>query len=104
MQWYKPLYIGERACKQKRRMIHAIKYKKWTPTAYVITLSRNGKDLLDIYPSYVLLQKQFPREDLYVVGLAADKEEAFQVVIQIVDDVYQTTGALEIRSWFVHDR
>lgn len=104
MHWYKPLYMGEQAIKQKRKIIRAIKHQKFMPAACVIALSFNQKDLLDIYPVCALMHKQFPKEKLYIVGLAADKEEAFQVVTQIIDEVYQTTGALDIRSWFVNDR
>ncbi|KIR01678.1 hypothetical protein P261_00492 [Lachnospiraceae bacterium TWA4] len=59
MDWHKPLYIGEIAKKNKRKIIHAIKARKIRVGAYFICLAFDQRELLEIYPVYVLKKKTF---------------------------------------------
>jgi hypothetical protein len=100
MKWYRPLYMGALAKKNKREIIRKIKSRKFMATACFICLALNEEELLEIYPVYTLVNKRFPVDDLYIVGIAANRFEAFRLVTKIVDDVYQKTGTVDVRGYF----
>lgn len=98
-KWYKKLYVGDIARGKKHMMIGKIRFRRFQKDAYLITLASNGNNLLDIYPSYVLLQKAYKDKDLFVVGLACGYEEALEVTRRVVEDVYQNTGGFDVRAF-----
>lgn len=101
MKWYRKLYLGENAAKSKYKAFGRIRSNKFSFDTYLITLSSNTDNLLDIIPADMLLQPYFKKHksDIYVVGLADGKDEAFMVVRDIIDDVYSNTGAFGIREY-----
>lgn len=99
MRWYRHLYMGEQARKSRYRIVGKIRWNKLQMDVYVITLSSNQKDLLDIYPSYVLRQKYFQKQEYLIVGIAKGYEEALEVAARIVTEVYTETGAFGIREY-----
>ncbi|MDO5381872.1 MAG: hypothetical protein Q4F06_04005 [Eubacteriales bacterium] len=103
MKWYKKLYIGEKAKKEKYKVFGHIKQSRFCSDTFLITLSENPDNLLDIYSANVLKQPHFKnkryRDNVYVVGLAKGRDEALELVRQIVDDVYKGTGAFDIRRY-----
>lgn len=99
MKWYKELYVGDIAREKKHTMIGKIRFRRFQKDAYLITLPSNGNNLLDIYPSYVLLQKVYRSKELFVVGLACGYDEALEVTRRVVDDVYQNTGGFDVKGF-----
>lgn len=65
----------------------------------MITLASGEKNLLDIIPSHELLQKGYPKKQLYVIGLAKGYDEAVEVAASVIDEVYRQTGAFEVASY-----
>jgi len=65
----------------------------------VLPLLQDG--LLEIYPYNQLLQKPYRKLDsrIRVVGFARGKEVAEQLVLQIIQDMYDETG----EEWKVED-
>lgn len=100
MRWYENLYFGEGAKKDGVRIVKRLQAGKLQPDVYVITLAANEQNLLDIYPSYVLLQPYYQKQDLLVIGLAAGRKEAQELVAKIVDEVYQKTSEVAVRQYF----
>ncbi|MGN0142183.1 MAG: hypothetical protein ACI4AD_08135 [Roseburia sp.] len=103
MVWYEDLYVGESIIHKTNKIKWKIRHNAGQIDIYVISLASNGKDLLDIIPSRELLQKAYPKRELYVVGLAKGYEEALTVAVSIVDEVYQQTGGFDVRS-FLQER
>lgn len=99
MHWYKNLYIGENAKENKQKIIRNIKRRKLQFGAYVLALPESDHNILDIYPSIVLLQPYFKKKDLFVLGIASSKDEAYEVMEQIVMDSYRSTGAFDIKEY-----
>lgn len=92
MRWYSHLYVGDRAKMDRYRIIQGVRYGKLQPEVYVITPPQNGKNILEIYPSAMLLLPPYRDEDYLVVGIAVTYWEALEVVGRIVDDLYRQTG------------
>ena len=74
------------------------------PSVYIITLASNEKKLRDIIPSRELIQKGYPKKNLFVVGLAKGYDEAIEVAASIVDEVYRRTGTFAVRAYFDEKR
>lgn len=99
MKWYKDLFLGENISSDAKQIIKKIKKKQLTPGVYVIAFASNPKNLLDIIPTMELMQKGYPKDEIRIVGLALGIKEAKEVVRQIVDEVYQNTGNVDVKAY-----
>lgn len=103
MKWYKPLYFSESLNTEliQRKVIFRLTHNVLQPDIYLIVLAENGKDNFRILSSAHLLQKNYPKDDLLVIGISRGKEEAFSLVERMVTDVYQKTGGVDgLRDYF----
>ena len=101
MRYYKHLYLTEGLKKKKEKIIRNLETGKLQPGVHVITLAVNEKNQLEIYPTIQFKQPAFPEQDLFVVGIAKGYDEAVELVEQIVQEVYDRTGACDIRSYIL---
>jgi hypothetical protein len=99
MTWYEDLYVGESIVHKTNKIKWKIRRGAGQVNIYVISLASNPQNLLDIIPSWELLQKGYPKKEIYVVGLARGYKEALDVAAAIVDDVYRQTGGFDVRSF-----
>ncbi len=95
MRWYERLYLGEKA-KQKRFSILQAVRKEKTSGYYILTPASNRKNLLDIYSAHTLNQPYYKEQDLLIVGVAADYEDAAVLAGTIIGDVYKKTGGYDV--------
>lgn len=104
MKWYRKLYLGDNAKDAKYKIIGKVRTDKFQYDTYLITLSNNPDNLLDIYLANFLLQPHFKKtqvlNNIYVVGIAKGREEAFQVIEKIISEVYSNTGGFKLREYF----
>ncbi|RGY99410.1 hypothetical protein [Clostridium sp. AM58-1XD] len=96
MRWYHHLYEGEKAKEKRYSIIQRIRGRKFQKGSYVITPPSNGNNVLDIYPSNILLLPCYRKSDLLVLGIAADYDEALEVAGRIVVDMYKRIGRPDI--------
>lgn len=101
MKWYDDLYVGESIIHKKNRVKWKIAHNAGQVGVYVIALAAGADSLLDIIPSWALLQKSYPKKDLYIVGLAKGYDEAVETAVSIVDEVYRRTGAFRIADYLL---
>ncbi len=99
MKWYKNLYLGTNARKDKNSIIKKIKKNRFQLGAYVLTLPESPDNIMDIYPAFILLQPAIKKKDIFVIGIAADKEEAFEVFQKILMDNYKKYGNVSIKDY-----
>lgn len=80
--------------RKQARIKKRIKRHKTARNLYVIVLPLLQDGLLEIYPYNQLLQKPYKKMDsrIRVVGFAKGKEAAEQLVLQIIQDMYDETG------------
>ncbi|MBQ1901770.1 MAG: hypothetical protein II169_04390 [Lachnospiraceae bacterium] len=98
MRWHNNLYV--RSIKSVERVKWKIEHKAGLVEVYVITLSRRKGSLLEIYPSYTLMQSHIRSQDLYIVGLARGYRNALELVRSIIEEVYNETGSLRVDLFF----
>ncbi|MCR5654903.1 MAG: hypothetical protein K6G07_04620 [Lachnospiraceae bacterium] len=86
MHVYKELYCDEKCKKKKQVILHRIRvHAGLAPSVYLITLA-GSDDYFDILPGYVLKQKQYPIDDLYVMGMADGYDSAVELVQEMIRD------------------
>lgn len=105
MEWYHKLYVSD-SIKDSRlnRIKWKINHNAGMVSIYVITFASNRENLLDIIPSWVLMQKAYPKKNLKIIGLAKGYEDAVLLVKRIVEETYQNTGTVDIRTYLSEKR
>lgn len=99
LKWYKNLRIGEgvkKADKIRRKLNHG----KIVPGVYLITFSENPRNLLEIIPALTLIQQSAADICPEIIGLASDKDEAVDMVVEIIQEVYDRTGDFQIEEYW----
>ena len=103
LKWYRNLYLGDNARKAKYKTFGLIRKNRFTIDTYIIAMSDNPDNILDIYSANVLKQPHFKnksyRNKVYVVGLAKGRNEALELVRCIVDDTYSHTGGVDVAGY-----
>jgi hypothetical protein len=104
MKWYRKLILGDNAKNQKYKIVGKVRTGKFQIDTYLIALPSNPQNLLDIYHANFLLQPHFKKthvlDNIYVLGIAKGREEAFEVVQGIIAEVYENTGGFQIRKYY----
>lgn len=101
MKWYDDLYVGESIVHKTSKIKWKIRHNAGQIDIYVITLASNPANLLDIIPAQELLQKAYPKKDLFVIGLAKGYAEAVDITVSIIDEVYRQTGAFAVKDYLL---
>lgn len=98
MRWHKELYHSA-SIKQVKWTKYQIVHGKKSKGYYCIALAGCPGNLLDIYESKFLRTTKLNLDDLYVIGIAKSKAEAYEVVREIIEDVYTHTKGFDIRQY-----
>lgn len=101
MRFYKYLFVQEELVKKKDKIIHKLKQKKVLLNCHIVALSSTDKNQLDIYSSKYLFQPGFPTEDLFVVAIVKNHEDAMEFVEKLLKDVYNETKRTDMRSYIL---
>ncbi len=100
LQFHPKLYLGESI---KTAKLDKIKKKleryPLLSGVFVITLSRNSSDQLDIYDAKMLWQKYYRNNPPFVVGIASNRGEAIEVVERIVTECVTERGDCSIKEY-----
>lgn len=99
LKWYKDFYVGE-GLKNPDKLKKKIEDGKLTFGIYLITLSDNPDNLLEIIPAAMLLQKTCYELCPEIIGMARGKDDAIDMVADIVMEIYRATGAFQVKEYF----
>lgn len=100
MLFHKRLYFDEKLLKSKRKVLKKLKQGKLQLGVYVMILSLSENDMIEIIPSYILMQKSYKELDMTVVGIASGREEAEQLLLKMTDDCFGETGNVDLKQYF----
>lgn len=95
------LYMDQKIVPKRKTIIEKLERDKWQLELYLIVLSKNEKNHLEIYNSALLLQKIISKEGILVVGLASGYQEAVNLVEKITMEVYDETKGTDIRNYIL---
>ena len=98
--WSEKLYIGSQAEKHVKNVQKKLQNGKTVLGYFLITRPSNNSNLLDIIPTAELLFPYYRKQKLLVYGLAKGKEEAENLVVSMLEDVYRETDGLCCKEYF----
>lgn len=101
MRWYDKLYVGESIRKKADKLRWKIEHRAGTIDIYLLTLPSNRENLLDIIPAVELMQKSYPKRNLFIIGMEKGRENAMRMAADILDEVYHKTGSFDVRSYIL---
>ena len=101
MKYYKYLYLDENLEKKKDKVIEKLEKNKFQRNIYLLLLPGTGKNNLEIINSALLLQPDYPKEELVVAGIAQSYEDALDLVEKILKEVYDKTNGAGIREYLL---
>ena len=66
---------------------------------FLVTLSRNSSDQLEIYDAKQLVQSYYKKNPPYVVGLAGNYDEAVALVMQMTEECLRNRGDCRLKEY-----
>lgn len=103
MKWYKKLYLTENTKASKMRIMEYTVLKKFQPDVYLIVLSDNANNYLEMIKAISLKQPHYNKKEvwdkLYVVGIAKGYDEGIELMARIISEMYKNTGGFNIREY-----
>ena len=101
MRHLKEMYLCPILKGRGTKLIKRLEKKKTDPGVYVLTLAMSEKEQIDIYPAYVYQQDAPILTDLPVIGFAAGKSAAMELVRQIAEEADAGGYSGEIRKYIL---
>lgn len=99
MEFLKNLYLGERVAPNADQILKKLNKNEVVPNVYVLTMATNPDNMMDLIPEWELMQKNYPKDLIRIIGIAYDKNEAIELMQFIVEEAYQTTGSADAREY-----
>ncbi len=99
MKWYHSPYVSEAVKKKHPDLMQEMDQGIFSSKVWVIMLSPNGEDLLDIRKASSLGVHGLADLVPMMVGAARSREEALTLVETIVRDCLEQTGGTDLRSF-----
>jgi len=105
MIWYDDLFVGDSiSSRKKEKVIRGVKKRSIFHNAYLLTLSSNPDNLIDIISTKVLRQRYYPKKGLFVIGIAGDYDEAVMLAGEIISGIYAVQGNFKLREFIIRNR
>lgn len=101
MKYYYALYMDEYVKENKEKIIKNMEKDKWQLEKYLIALTKNEANHLEIFNSVLLVQKAMLKDDLFIVGIASGYTESLELVEKITQEVYDETSGVDIRNYIL---
>lgn len=98
--WHEQMYMDEKVRKNPMKYRRAVEKGKFKLSLYCITFPSNKENLFDIYHVNEFRFPHYKRNDITVVGLAVSEYSAQQLVAEMIQDVYEKTNDVDVRTYF----
>jgi len=102
LQFHPTLYLGESISESKLDKIKKrLQKQPLFSNAYLLTVSQNHSDQLDIFAAKQLVQSYYKKYPVYVIGIASDYNEAVELVEKIVQQCLQARGDCALKEFLL---
>ncbi len=101
MKYYYDLYISDELQEKKDRILSKLEENQVQLNIYLIVLTSDGKNQLEVFDSIMLKQEYFQNRVFMVVGIAAGYQEALELVRTITDEVFCNQEDVDIRKYLL---
>jgi len=88
LKWSEDLFVGEKIKDTLEEVRAALDKGELTDGPHLVCISANPANLFDIIPAKELRLSIYKEYDLKVVGIGADKDEAVELVRQMIEKMY----------------
>ena len=99
LKWCRDLRIGE-SVKEADRIRRKLNHGKIVPGVDLITFSENPRNLLEIIPALTMIQQSAADICPEILGLAGNKDEAVEMTVEIIQEVYDRTGDFRVEEYW----
>ena len=99
MKFIENLYLGEIAREKEKKIRKKLKKGSLLTGAYVLCLPEDSSEPVEFYYAGLLKQEYFKRHEPLIIGIAANEDEAVEVVSDMVKDCLLKTGSLNLRKY-----
>lgn len=100
LTYHPRLYLGKGIKRKKLdKLKRRLEKRPLLSGVILITLSRNPIDQLEIYEARQLQQSYYKKYPPFVVGLAADRQEAVEIVKMIVQECIDKRGDCALKEY-----
>ena len=99
LRWYPHLYIGDRALKRKGELIRDIEEQRFVPGAYLLTFPLNEANQLELLPAGNMARPVIYDRTPMIVGLAADRQEACELLEQIAKETNRARSDGDMKAY-----
>ena len=100
MLWSEKLYLGAGAEQHYRRIKWKIMHNIAQVDIFLLVMPLKYEQHLQLVSSAELLQKEWPKDDICVVGIAKGKQEGMDMIEQITSEMYEETGVIDYYGFF----
>ncbi len=97
MKFYKNLYIGDTIRNPGKTRRKLKRYAK-LQNVYVIAYMAESRQL-SIYHNRMFQQRYYRDHPPYVIGIAGNQEEAFEIVCRIAEECVRETGQVDLVAY-----
>ena len=101
MKYYYALYTDKHTKDKLEQIKKKIEKNKWQFEIYLIALTKNDNNHLEIFNSVLLLQEAISKNELFLVGIASGYTECLDLVEKITQEVYDETSGVDIRNYIL---
>lgn len=101
IKWSSNLYFDDTVGKELEKWKKRVESGKPSLSLYCICLASNENNLFDIINCNELLFQYYRRNVLCIVGLSKTREDAVELLRDIVEDIYQKTQDFNVREYFI---
>lgn len=100
MLWSERLYLGAGAEKHYRRIKWKIMHNIAQIDIFLLIMPLKYEQHLQLVHSTEILQKEWPRDHICVVGIARGKQEGLDMIEQITSEMYEEIGVIDYYRFF----
>lgn len=100
MLWSEKLYLGAGAEKHYRRIKWKIMHNIAQTDIFLLILPLKYEQHLQLVHSTMFLQKNWPKNDICVVGIVRGRQEGLDLIQQITSEMYEQTGVIDYYGFF----
>ncbi len=102
LTYHHKIYLGESIREKKLDKIKKkLENRPLFSGVVLIALSRNSHDQLEIYEARQLVQSYYRKYPPYVVGIAGNRQEAFNMVEEITKECLKTRGDCALKEYLL---
>ena len=97
LKWHKNCFVGKNV-RDLERIQEKLENRRLVPGIYLLVLSENPRNIMEMFPAVTLLQRTAADLCPEIIGIALGKEEAVSLAEEIIRQVYEETGDVQVKK------